>query len=246
MSLYQVIKVSETKIELNFEPFQCDDIGLYVIGKYPRLKYGNFINSEGFDWRIHTVATIRLTLLNLINRGIIDVYQVQKRHKYAFNLISRSTTDYYFKVVDLQLDKDWFSVLVHDTINEVNRSKAPSLFNYIKSIFDKVIYTHNNYRNPYRAFILQIIRKYAKEFDWIELIKKKKFLDLLDDYEIKVEEIYIPRISMQHKALVDLDNSLYHSNMNYLNFTNSLETEISNTINKRKNRNRYYRIEIRL
>lgn len=237
MSLYEITKISEKKLELRFESFPCDDIGLYVIGKYPRLKYGDLSFSEDFNWKFHTNATIRLTFLNLINRGVIEVYQVTNLHKYAFNLIKRETKDYYFKIVDLQLDKDWFSVIVHDAINEVNRSKNPDLFKYIKSIFDKIIFPHSNYRNPSRAFIIQLLRKYSKAFKWIDLIKKKKFLGFLDDYEIKVEAIYIPRISMQHKSLTDLDHTLFHNNKDYSNFYHSIETAIERDLNRRRNNN---------
>ncbi|WP_299522296.1 hypothetical protein [Winogradskyella sp.] len=237
MSLYEIIKISEQKIKLDFELFHCDDIGLYVIGKYPRFKYGDFSNSENFNWKFHTIATIRLTILNLINRNIVEIYQVQKVHRYIFGLIEKEATDYYFKVVDLHLDKDWFSVLVHDAINEVNRSKNPNLYKYIKLIFDEIIFSHSDYRDPSRAFIIQILRKYSNLFEWIELIKKKKFFKLLDDYEVKVEEIYIPRINMQHKSLTALDSRLYHNHRDYSDFYHSLESAISRDLERRKRKN---------
>lgn len=226
MSIYEIIKISEEKIEFNFESFPCDDIGLFVIGKYPRFKYGDLTNLENFNWQFHTIATIRLTLLNLINRGVIEVYETISVQKYLFRLFNLKKSDYYFKVVDLHLDKDWFSVLVHKAINEVNTSKRPTLSKYIKMIVGDVIYKHSTYKNPSKAFIIQLLRKYSKEFKWIELVREKKFLGFLDDYEVKVEEIYIPRIRMQHEALTNLDNSLFYNNPEYSEFCHRLEIQV--------------------
>lgn len=111
-SLYERRRLLENKISLEFESVHCNDIGLYVIGKYPRLKFGALSNSEDLNWKWHTVATIKLTLLNLINKGVIEVVQVQDSKSYFFNLFKRYDIDYYFKVTDLQQDKDWFSVLM--------------------------------------------------------------------------------------------------------------------------------------
>ena len=236
MSLYKNLKVSEAKLEIDFEPFHCDDIGLYVIGKYPRLKYNGLSYSEDFNWKFHTISTIRLTLLNLVNRGIIDIYQTKIKHHYFFNLIRKESIEYELRVVDLHLDKDWFSVLVHKVINEVNYSKNPSLYKYVKAIFNETIY-NGNYRNPSRAFIIQILKQYAKKFDWIKIEKSKKYFGLLDDYSLNVDSIYIPRISIQHEELVKLDSKLFHINVMYSDFYHQLGHAIERDIKRRINNN---------
>ena len=74
-------------------------------------------------------------------------------------------------------------------------------------IIEKLLYKHNSYSHPPSAFIKQILRTYAKKFKWIELVKTKKLLGLVDDFNLKVEDIYIPRISMQHESLLKIDNN---------------------------------------
>ncbi len=236
MSFYKIFKISEAKVEIDFESFHCDDIGLYVIGKYPRLKYNGLAFSENFNWDFHTISTIRLTILNHINKGVIDIYQTKKKHHYLFNLIKRESIDYELRVVDLHLDKDWFSVLVHKVINEVNRSDKPSLYKYVKGVFDETIY-NGNYRNPSRAFIIQILRQYAKKFDWIKIERKKKYYGLLDDFSLNVDSIYIPRINMQHQELVKLDSTLFYNNRMYSDFYHQLGHTIERDLKRRLNNN---------
>lgn len=64
LSLYESQRLSNKKNDINFEPVHCNDIGIYVIGKYPRLKFGNFTHTEDLNWNRQAIATIRLTILN--------------------------------------------------------------------------------------------------------------------------------------------------------------------------------------
>jgi hypothetical protein len=64
VTVYERLRKSETSLNLKFDPVHCDDIGLYVIGKYPRLEYRNTSYGENFNWQWHAIATLRLTLLN--------------------------------------------------------------------------------------------------------------------------------------------------------------------------------------
>ncbi|MFP4845983.1 hypothetical protein [Winogradskyella sp. PE311] len=238
VTFYQRKRIAENKVILDFEPVHCDDIGLYVIGKYPRLKYNSTSFNEDFNWQWHVIVTIRLTILNLINKGVIDVIKVEDKVTYLYKSFPRIDTDYYFKVTDIQKDKDWFSQLVYKTINEVNQRKKTNLFGYIKSILDNIIYPQSTYKNPARAFLIQILRKYTKAFPWIQIEAKSKYLGLLENHSLKVAEIYIPRISMQHQALSNTDNNLFRSSKTYANFCKCLNYEIEKDFKRRlANRN---------
>ena len=234
-SFYEKQRLTEEKLEFDFESVHCEDIGLHVIGKYPRLQFGNFNFSEGLDWRNNAEATIRLTILNLINNGVIEVVKVLDSKTYFFKLFKSYHTNYYFKIIDLQVDKDWFSVMVYKTINEVNRTDYPDLYDYIDKIIGKILNNQANYNNPSKAFLIQILRIYAKKFKWIELIKTKKLLGLIDDFNLKVDDIYIPRISMQHQSLTDIENNLLRQNKNYKVFYKALNNKISYCFRKRNN-----------
>lgn len=234
-SFYEKQRLTEKKLELNFESVHCEDIGLHVIGKYPRLQFGNFNFSEGLDWRNNAEATIRLTILNLINNDVIEVVKVLDSKTYFFKLFKSYHTNYYFKIIDLQVDKDWFSVMVYKTINEVNQTDYPDLYDYINEIIGKILNYQSHFNNPSRTFLIEILRTYTKKFKWIELIKTKKLLGLIDDFNLKVEDIYIPRISMQHQSLTDIDNNLFRLNNDYKDFYKALNDEISYCFRKRKN-----------
>ncbi|WP_111682770.1 hypothetical protein [Winogradskyella tangerina] len=233
-SLYEKKVTTLNTLQLNFETVICQDIGLYVIGKYPRLEYGFLSKSSKFDWQRHTIDTIRLTILNLINNQVLRLTQVEVSETFLFNTFKFRKVDYQLEVVDLQADKDLFSVSVYKAINETNRNEDVGLRTYIDNIIDKVLQKHEMYLNPSRAFVIVLLRKYAKRFKWIQLIKSKKALGLIDQYKVKVEEIYIPRIDMQHKSLFDLDNNLFRNNSQYRAFSHSLNEMIAKQIDRRR------------
>lgn len=234
---YQRIRISEENLRLDFQPVHCEDIGLYVIGKYPRLQYGSTTYNTEFNWQWHAMATIRLTILNLINNGVVEIVKVEDKSSYLYNTFTRINNDYIFRVTDLQFDKDWLSQLAYNSINEVNQTRHPDLCQYIRVILDKIIYAHSTYRKPSKAFIIQILRKYAKTFPWIQLDTKSKFLGLLENHSLKVAEIYIPRLSMQHQALSDLDNELFRHNKLYTYFSKRLNYEIEKDFKRRRTNN---------
>ncbi len=232
--LYEKKLISENTLDFKFEHVICQDIGMYVIGKYPRLEYGFLSSSSRFEWRHHAVETVRLTLLNLINNQVLNVSKVVISESFAFSAMDNRIQDYKLTIVDLQMDKDLFSVAVYNAINEVNRSHDFGLKNYVHKIIDKVLENHETYLNPTRAFIIVLLRKYAKRFKWIQIIKSKKALGMIDKYSVKVEEIYIPRIDMQHKSLVDLDNNLIRNNKDYREFSDQLNKMIEKEFSSRK------------
>lgn len=237
ISVYEKKRLSEEKLQLNFEAVHCDDIGLYVITKYPRLKYSNLSSREDFNWKWHAITTIRLTILNLINNGVVEIIKVKDSSSYFFNVFKSISYDYYFEVTDLQIDEDWFSSLVYKKINEVNRLKHYDLFQYVSAIISIVLQNHATYKNPSRAFLINLMKQYVKKFKWLEFDKSEKFYGFVEDNNLKVSEIYIPRLNMQHKSLSDIDSNLYHSYIEYALFCQRLEQEIKNDFERRKPNN---------
>jgi hypothetical protein len=63
---------------------------------------------------------------------------------------------------------------------------------------------------------------------------KSKFLGLLENHSLKVAEIYIPRLNMQHKSLSDLDNNLIRSHEEYSHFIKCSHYEIEKDFKLRK------------
>ena len=85
-NFYERKRLKEEKLNIDFESVHCQDIGLYVIGKYPRLQFGGLNFSDSLDWSHNAKATIRLTILNLINNGVIEVVKVLDSKTYFFKL----------------------------------------------------------------------------------------------------------------------------------------------------------------
>ena len=234
LTFYERERISEHKLEFEFETIYCEDIGLYVIGKYPRLKYSSTRYNEDFNWQRHAISTLRLTILNLINKDVIEIVKVEDKASYIYKSFPKKRIDYIFKVSDLQIDEDWFSQLVYKTINEVNLINHPDLFQYVRAIIDKVIYAQSTYGDPSRAFLINILRKYIKAFPWIKLDTKSQYLGLLENHSLKVAEIYIPRLNMQHQSLSELENDLIRNHKDYAHFCKYLRFEIERDFKRRK------------
>lgn len=217
---------------LNFESVICDDIGLYIIGKNPRLEYNSLGINENLSWSTLAVDTIRLTILNLINKGVLEIVETQNLKSFLSNLINKKNIDYYFKVTDVNEDNDWFSVKIYSSINKINQSDFPGLYDYVKDIIDTVL-GDDTYNKPSKYFLIKLLKAYAKNNDWIEISTKNKFLGIYKNHNIKIKEIYIPRIDQQHKSIKKVDEYLYKSNVNYRNFSETLKKVIERDFNCR-------------
>ena len=224
-------------VDIKFESVVCEDIGMYVIGKYPRFEYGVLTSSAPFNWKLYTYTTLRLALLNLLNNGVVEIEKIETYRSSFFTNNVKKEVDFRFKVVDLQLDKDWLSVNLYKAINEVNKSEQFNLSMYIHEIMDTILTSYAAYNNPSRAFIINLLKQYAKIHKWITIEKTKEFSGILDKFRVKIEEIYIPRINMQHEALVNLDNQLYKTNVGYRVYCNVLDQSTHNELWMRKNKN---------
>ena len=237
-SLYSKLILKETTIDLNFEPVHCEDMGLYVIGKYPRFQFGNSHNSEDFNWQWHAERTLLLTLLNLINKGAIEIVEVKYLKKVLINYLKFAKTDYYLRVTDHFEDKDWLTDLWYKTINEINKTKAyPVLFDYIHKLLDEVIHKHGTYNKPTRYFIIELLKQNAKRHPWIDINKKKRFWGVMVNNNLKVSEIYIPRLNMQHNAMNSLYQELFNSNHDFKEFCLKLHIEIDTDFKRRISNN---------
>lgn len=71
---------------------------------------------------------------------------------------------------------------------------------------------------PEKQMMLVNLKQYANSNKWININRSKKFLGWYNQHKVKVDEIYIPRISMQHQAIDELHKNLFYSNAIYKKF----------------------------
>ncbi|MCC1484168.1 hypothetical protein [Winogradskyella immobilis] len=232
LKLYEKQRISEIPIELSFDPIISDEISLFFIGKNPRLKYQQFNFSDNFNWSWYALISIRLAIFNLVNNDVIEIIRCKYEKTYLFNLFRVFETNYYFKILDLNVDKDIFSVTLFNSINK-GKGRSKELF-YIINTFITRFLGGGEYSNPYKSFLIKSLKINSKKYEWLEISEKKKYFGVYKDYNVKFNEIYIPRIKMQHDNLFEIELKLYKTNGNYRLFCDYLRKVITDDFENRK------------
>ena len=99
LKLYERKRIFEEVIDFNPEEIPCDDIGIYIIGEYPRLKYNHVSIYNKHEWGTLVFETFSLAFLNLMNKDLVEIICFKDKKTYLFNAFTLNTTGYYFKTV---------------------------------------------------------------------------------------------------------------------------------------------------
>ena len=226
--------VSSEKIELDVDPIVCEDIGLYILSKNPRLEYNNNFLSEQINWHWELSMTLKLTLLNLIHKGALSLMKHHYSIKYPFLKNKIQKYEYYLENSNQNNDEDIFTMMVYNAIKQVNIDvDRPTMSEYIKKISDSVLHESDRLIDPSRSFMIDMLKRYAKNVPWLNISEDSTLLGVHKKYALEFQEIYIPRLSMQHKSLSDLHSHLYFQHTEYKNFMDVLEIDLKQDLNRR-------------
>ncbi len=235
VKIFERKRVFEEEIDLTFEKFHCEDIGIYLVGQYPKLKYNHISITNTHEWNKLAYETFSLTILDLINKNIVKIVQVEDVKSYFSNTIKINSNNYVFKINKStnQEVKDLFARQIINFIHiaHIKHGLKTDISKIIRLVLNKYLGDNEEYSRPAKHFLIKNLGHYAKNFDWITIEKKKKLFGIYKDYQLDIKEIYIPRIKIQHDAARKTHRSLYKSNSAYRKFSdelrNSLEKDFS-------------------
>ena len=229
--------VFSEKIELDADPIVCEDIGLYTLSKNPRLEYNNNFLSEQINWHWELSMTLKLTLLNLIHKGALSLMKHHYSIKYPFLKNKIQKYEYYLENSNQNNDEDIFTMMVYNAIKQVNIDvDRPTMSEYIKKISDSVLHESDRLIDPSRSFMIDMLKRYAKNIPWLNISEDSTLLGVHKKYALELQEIYIPRLSMQHKSLSELHSYLYFQSQDYNKFIEVLDSEIEFDLKQRRSR----------
>ncbi|WP_203258625.1 hypothetical protein [Hyunsoonleella ulvae] len=237
VNLYERHRYSEEKLEFNTESTPCEDIGLYIIGEYPRLKYNNVAISSKYEWKKILHETICLSILNLINTQKIHVTLFKDKKSYLFNILKFNFKGYCLKAnVSFDEEKDLLSKDIINAIREaeVIYDRKTDIYFVIHLLINKYLGENGEYNKPAKQFLIRNLKNYSKTFNWISIHEQKKLLGIYKDYQVNLNEIYIPRIKMQHKNLKHQYSRLRNSDTIYWYFSESIKKQINKDLKRRE------------
>lgn len=203
-NFYKRVRLYDKPLVLKSSKIHCDDIGLYVIGKYPNLEY-NFVSVfPKQEWGTIAFHTINLAIFNLVLTGTISIHGYEDEVSYLSGLKKSKKRDYYFKIEDISTDEDLLTKSILSAINQINEEdiKIKTLRHVIQLVLDKYLGSKEVYGRPQKQFVIELLRRYSKKYDWLKIVHTEKLLGIYRDYKIEIEPIYIPRIKMQHQDLI--------------------------------------------
>ncbi|WP_460219058.1 hypothetical protein [Psychroserpens sp. MEBiC05023] len=227
-TLYKRVRIEETTLVFNSKKVHCDDIGLFIVGKYPKLEY-NFVSVfPKKEWKVIAFDTINLAILNLALTGTISIHSYKDEQSFlgGFKYKSRG---YYFKIEDIFTDEDLLTKAILNAINEVDKKDLTviNLRDVIPKFLNTFLDANNTYGRPEKQFIIELLKRYSRNNKWLTIEHKEKLLGIYRDYAIKIEPIYIPRIHMQHQELLDAYKSEAKYNRSYQLFRNKFREELN-------------------
>jgi hypothetical protein len=231
---YKRIRVKDDVINFQIDYFNCDDIGLFVVGEYPHLEFDYVSFYQKKDWEIIAYKTFAHTILNLVINKNIQIFRYEDE-KHYLKLQKTTSAGYYFKLIKPIESEDLFSQTFVNAIKVTfikygNRNYLDKL---VHEVINNLIGKNEEYNRPQKKFVLENLKSYSKKYKWINIESENKLMGLYKNYKVKIEKIYIPRLTEQHRELKNKHCDLLKSNPRYKVFNDYLKDVIKNDFSNR-------------
>ncbi|WP_299130836.1 hypothetical protein [uncultured Winogradskyella sp.] len=238
--IYKRQRLSEEVIDIDFDSYFCDDIGLYVIYTDPNFEY-NFVSlSEKKDWSMLALWTYRLSVFNLLITKSIQLVCFKDEKSYFNRLRKREYQSFYFKVINNTCQgNDKFCSEILNFITKANNelNKEVELSDYLRLINDKYLGKDGEYNRPEKRFIIELVKQYAKDYKWINIISEKKMLGLYKHHKIELNKIYIPRLKIHHKELENYYNDCINEHYTLRQLASKIREDLQDDFENRHPKN---------
>ncbi|MDO1500699.1 hypothetical protein Q2T40_11200 [Winogradskyella maritima] len=213
----------------------CEDVGLHILFENPHFEYGALDFFDSVNWFEACYSTLLLVALHLIDISVLNLKVYEVDEFYAFDLIKTKRTKYYFKVADHYDGEDLICQEFYKAVNKSrDKNSMPDLMEVFIQFLNIFFKTNALFSDPSRTFMIHALKEYAKRYDWMRIDENKRFMGLWKDSKVEITKIYIPRLTMQHKDLSDLNRNLRKSNKAYLAYTKEFKSQLKKAFEKFK------------
>lgn len=174
--------------------------GLHAIMRHPNMEFGNFDISDEMNWLDVAQVTFYQAILHATCTDSLSVTNVLKRTSILFNLIRYKSLHYAFERIDHDLNQDLFSELILNAAASASRrpSSKNQIYTLVREVVNKFLGKHTEHNFPAKQFVLRLIQAYDTPEDWFELKVQKKFLGLVKNYKLNMDEEKFQEIVEYH------------------------------------------------
>lgn len=202
LNLYQRIRTYENQIIVSKDRRDDFYLGLYPITKYPKLEYDYITLFQKKDWSQIADLLIYKSIFHLIFNDTIRVFEFQDDKKILFGTFTINKDGYYLKVNKRSFVEDLFLSQIIDSIDEVevNYKRRSDIQMIIKCLLDGFL-GNEEHNNPEKKFITRLLKRYTKEYSWIELITEKIVFGLSKKYKVKISDKKLNELNAHFRIL---------------------------------------------
>jgi hypothetical protein len=166
-------------------------LGLYALTKYSKLEFNTIPLQNHKDWDNTTIELFYKAFFHLLFTRTIEIYVFTDKQSFL-GLFKSDLVGYQVKIKKYNTHDDIFLNLVLKSIKETNakfRDKS-ELKHIVEHLIDEFLVSKTReYNNPEKKFNTRLLKRYARKYSWLELEKEKKYLGLVTNYKVKIDEV---------------------------------------------------------
>ena len=235
LNLYKRTRDSKKEISIQNAYDKHFFIGLYPLVKYPKLEYDFISLYQQKDWDKTALELIYKAFMHLLFVKAIKISSFID-NKTILGVFNFKTKGFQIKIKEPYFTEDIFLNVVIKSIKETNdKYRDKSNFKYnVKLLLDDFLgsnYTEHN--RPEKKLITRLIKRYTKKYSWLELEKESKYLGLISNYKVKIEESRLLFLKDGFRSLSLISRKEKSINRDLVLFERELSNIIRNDFHRR-------------
>lgn len=234
-TIYKRTRISETEIEINNDYSKDFFVGLYPIAKYPKLEFDYVSLYQQKDWDKTAVELFYKAFMHLLFTKSISVYSFND-NKNILGTFNFKVDGFLLKLKDSYFTEDIFLNIILKSIKEVEekyRVKSNLKYN-VEYLINEFLGSKNNEHNrPEKKFITRLIKRYSQRYSWVDLEKETKYLGLVSNYKVKIEESKLLLLNDSFRSLSAISLKEKRNNKNLGAFEKTLSELVESDFKKR-------------
>lgn len=238
-TIYKRTRISETEIEINNDYSKDFFVGLYPITKYPKLEFDYVSLHQKKKWDKTAVELFYKAFMHLFCSKSIAIYSF-KDNKNILGVFNFKVDGFFLKLKDSYFTEDLFLNIILNSIKEVEekyRAKSNLKYN-VEYLIDEFLGSNNNEHNrPEKKFITRLIKRYSQRYSWVELEKETKYLGLVSNYKVKIEQSKLLLLNESFRSLSAITLKEKRNNKNLGAFEKTLSKLVETDFKRRYPRN---------
>jgi hypothetical protein len=236
LNFYKRVRLEEKEILFGNKYDQKFNLGLYPLKKYPKLEYDYISLFQQKDWDKTVDELFYKAFCHLFYSNEVNVFLFKDKKHFLFNCFTLSQVGYELKTQGNVYNEDVFLNLILKKIYQTNSKYKEK--SDLESIIEEIINDSlgskvNEYNNPEKKFITNLLTEYAKKYSWIKLEKESKYLGMISKYKVNIDVNKLNALKKGFRKLNELSINERNSNIEFIAFEKELSRIVSYDFKRR-------------